>query len=346
MLDGLTMKKLVIATLMSSAFLAPTLAHAEKPGAKKTSANASSYMKRKELKAFINKMVSKHKFKRSELNALFKTVKPQPKIIKAMNTPWESKAWYQYRPLFIKANRIEPGAAFMKAHAKWLKKAEEKYGVPPEIITAIIGVESRYGKYKGKDRIIESLATLSFDYPRRAKFFTKEMEEFLLLAREEKLDAKGLKGSYAGAMGLPQFISSSYRAYAVDFDNDGTRDLFNSLPDVIGSVGNYFKRHGWKKGMDVAYPAIFNGKKVPSKIKASYKTENTGKALKNSGFITDTILNTTSKYSLLEFKLKDGHEYWVGTSNFYTITRYNHSKLYAMAVYQLSKEIAAEHAQP
>lgn len=339
------MKKIVLASVVTGLFISATPAQAEKPGSKKTS-HANSYMHRKELKAFINKMVSKHKFKRSELNALFKKVKPQPKVIKAMQTPWEAKPWFKYRPLFIKANRIDPGVEFMRAHAKWLNKAEAKYGVPKEIITAIIGVESRYGKYKGKDLVIESVTTLALDYPRRSAFFTKELEAFLLLAREEKLDPTAIKGSYAGAMGLPQFISSSYRAYAVDFDGDGVRDLFNSIPDVIGSVANYFKRHKWVKGQAVAYPAIYRGKAIPAGIKEGYSEKISAKTLKNKGFITDTILNTKNKYSLLEFKLKDGHEYWVGTSNFYTITRYNRSKLYAMAVYQLSKEIAAKNAQP
>jgi membrane-bound lytic murein transglycosylase B len=265
-------------------------------------------------------------------------------IIDAITRPAEAKPWYQYRPIFLTKSRIKDGVAFWKKHAKDLKRAEEEYGVPPEIIISIIGVESRYGKYKGKYRVLESLATLAFNYPKRSKFFRSELQEFLLMAREEERDALTIMGSYAGAMGKPQFIASSFRQYAVDFDKDGKRDLWDSTTDVIGSVANYFSRHHWKRGEPITSPASVTGKQYKKIVKKGIKPRSTIAELAKKGINPMQKLPTDARAALIELELKKGVEHWLGLTNFYVITRYNHSELYAMAVYQLSQEIAKLHS--
>jgi len=297
--------------------------------------------KRAEVKKFIDYMVKKHKFKRAELDDLFQHVVTKKKIIAAITRPAEAKPWYKYRKIFLTDKRINGGVKFWEQNASDLKRAYNKFGVPPEIIIAIIGVESLYGKHKGTYRMMDSLSTLAFDYPKRSKFFRSELEQYLLMAREEKVDALTLKGSYAGAMGKPQFIASSFRRYAIDFDNDGKRDLWNNSTDVIGSVANYFSKHKWKKDQPVTSPAKLKKSKqtkawVKKGIKPSIKIST---LLKNGVKIEDDFPHD-EKAALLELEIKNGVEYWVGIKNFYVITRYNHSQLYAMAVYQLSQEIA------
>ncbi len=298
-----------------------------------------------ELKTFINEMVSKHDFERAELTNWFKQVKQRPDIIKAISSPAEALPWYKYRPIFLTKSRIKGGVEFWGQHADTLARAEKTYGVPPEIIIAIIGVESRYGKYKGKYPVMEALATLAFNYPKRSKFFRSELEQYLLLTREEKINPLSLKGSYAGAMGGPQFISSSYRHYAVDFDNDGKRDLWNNTTDIIGSVANYFSQHGWKKGETIVAradtrQATINSGKFQSLIKSGMKPKHTLKSMQQQGIKANKKLSGDQLAALIELTTKNKPEHWLGLHNFYVITRYNHSELYAMAVYQLSSEIA------
>lgn len=301
-----------------------------------------NYLGTPEMDKFIYRMVTKHGFEKKKLEALFATVKPQGSVIRRITTPWEGKPWYQYRPIFLQDSRINQGVDFWNENRALLNQARKKYGVPAQVITAIIGVETRYGKYRGKDKVLDSLATLGFSYPRRAKFFSRELEEFLLLCREEGLDPHSIKGSYAGAMGMPQFIPSSYRAYAVDFDGDGKRDLFNSKADIIGSVANYFAVHGWKQGQPVTFDVTLS-KKLPKNFKLGYELKHTLKSLRKAGVRMDTKLNRNTKAALIDFKLEKGMKYAVGLKNFYVITRYNRSKLYARAVYQLSEEIAAKY---
>jgi membrane-bound lytic murein transglycosylase B len=257
-----------------------------------------------------------------------------------MSRPAEKRLnWGQYRKIFITDKRIKGGMKFLKENQALLEQAEKTYGVPAQIITAIVGVETFYGRITGKYSVLDSLYTLGFHYPPRAKFFRSELEEFLQLAREEGVSPTAPLGSYAGAMGRPQFISSSFRAYAVDFDKDGKRDIWENNADVIGSVANYFKRHGWKAGEPVAQLVTGAKKGFDEEIKAGYKPSLDVNALIDKGIILGSSLDKDAKVALLEMESDDGNEYWVASPNFYAITRYNHSPLYAMAVFQLSEAI-------
>jgi len=294
---------------------------------------------RADVKEFIDSMVKKHNFDRKSLNALMDQAHIKEKIISAISRPAEAKPWYKYRPIFVTQKRIKKGVEFWNKHRADLERAEKIYGVPPEIITAIIGVETYYGKHTGGYRVIDSLSTLAFGYPKRSKFFTSELEHFLLMAREEKMDPLTLMGSYAGAMGKPQFISSSFRSYAVDFDGDGKRDLWNNTTDAIGSVGNYFKRHGWKQGDSVVHKATITGNQYKALAEKGLKPHTSVKEFLKKGVSTAHDLQKNQKASLITLDQKNGQDYWLGLNNFYVITRYNHSPLYAMAVYQLGQKI-------
>ena len=290
--------------------------------------------------AFIDKMVKEHQFDAAEISSLLNQAKKQQSIIDAMSRPAEKRLnWGQYRKIFITDKRIKGGMKFWKENQAILEQAEKTYGVPAQIITAIVGVETYYGRITGKYSVLDSLYTLGFHYPPRAKFFRSELEEFLQLAREEGVSPTEPLGSYAGAMGRPQFISSSFRAYAVDFDKDGKRDIWENNADVIGSVANYFKRHGWKAGEPVAQLVTGAKKGFDEEIKAGYKPSLDVKSLIDKGIILGSSLDKNSKVALLEMESDDGNEYWVTSPNFYAITRYNHSPLYAMAVFQLSEAI-------
>ncbi len=286
-------------------------------------------------------------YKRLELINTFSEVKQQKSILEAIARPAEkTKTWAEYRPIFINDKQIKSGIAFWKAHKETFDQAVTAYQVPAEIILAIIGVETRYGQYKGKHSVLSSLATLAFDYPPRSKFFYQELIEFLTLTKEIGLDPKTVKGSYAGAMGFPQFISSSYRNYAIDFDKDGKADLINNPKDAIGSVANYFVKHGWKPGK----PTVIRARKAPQDnpkdlegwVNASLKPKVLLSEAAKYGIITDLSLPTGLLVAPFEYQGKSGKEYWFGLDNFYVITRYNRSRLYAMAVYQLSEALAAE----
>ncbi len=299
----------------------------------------ASVAKRDDVKTFIQSMEDKHGFKSSELTELFEQVEVRKDIIDLMNRPAEGKPWHEYRPIFVTARRIRGGVEFWDENSEILERAEQEYGVPPEIITAIIGVETRYGGYIGKHRVIDALTTLGFDYPKRARFFIKELEHFLLLMRDEAKDPLTPVGSYAGAMGIPQFIPSSYRHYAVDFDNDGKRDLWGNRADVIGSVASYFQRHGWQPGQPVASRVRVEGDGYANLLKAGIKPKYKLSHLKKNGVIVNDGFADDVQVALLKYETKSGPEYWIGLQNFYTITRYNHSKRYAMAVYQLAMAI-------
>lgn len=301
--------------------------------------SADNLVDRQEVREFVSEMVKKHKFNHDELTALLSKAQLKPKIITAMNRPAESKPWYQYRKIFIKPSRINGGVKFWNDNHETLKRAEEVYGVPAEFIVAIIGVETKYGKYKGTFKVLDSLMTLAFEYPKRAKFFRKELEEFLLLAREEGLDPMNVKGSYAGAMGKPQFISSSYRHYAVDFDNDGKRDLLSNTADAIGSVANYFSKHKWETGQPVVAQARVKGAKYKTLLKQGIKPATRLESFNKYDVSIAQDLSDSALGALVELEQKTGQEYWVGLQNFYVITRYNRSPLYAMAVFQLSQKI-------
>jgi len=301
-------------------------------------AAAASYVDHPEARAFIERVSAEHGLNAAELRGLFQRAERQQAVLDAISRPAERVLnWGEYRKIFITDKRIDGGAAFWGEHAELLARAEQHYGVPAEIIVAIIGVETFYGRYKGKYPALASLATLAFDYPPRSKFFTRELEEFLLLVREEGIDPLAAKGSYAAAMGMPQFISSSYRAYAVDFDGDGQRDLWHSLADVIGSVANYFARHGWRQGGAVTARANPAGdawrELADGGLKPKLSREQLAAAGLEAGF--------DGPYTVMDLDNGEARESWIGAHNFYVITRYNHSRLYAMAVYQLAGEIRA-----
>jgi membrane-bound lytic murein transglycosylase B len=291
---------------------------------------------------FARQMAQKHGFDQAELAKLMSGISYRQKIVDAISRPAEAKPWHQYRKIFVTESRAREGVAFWEANRDLLQKAEREFGVPQEIIVAIIGVETRYGRHAGTYPVTDALATLAFGYPKRAKFFRRELEEWLLLTREEELDLTGTKGSYAGAMGMPQFIPSSYRAYAVDFDGDGKRDLINNKADVIGSVAAYFKRHGWNRGAPITTPARAAGAEHERFVKAGMKPSFRIDELTRAGITPEKPLPDESLSSLIRLEGIKGDEYWLGLNNFYVITRYNHSNLYAMAVYQLSRKILAE----
>ncbi len=298
-----------------------------------------NYAQRADVKSFINEMVDKHGFDKAYLVAKFSNAKRLDNVLESIAKPAERElTWKQYRPIFVTDSRSNKGRKFIKEHQATLKRAEKEYGVPVEIIAAIIGVETYYGKHTGKYTVFDSLTTLGFDYPKRSAFFKSELKQFLLLSKEENIDVDKMTGSYAGAMGMPQFISSSYRHYAVDFDGDGKRDLWNSTEDVIGSVANYFSEHGWKAGAEVTHPVSVKNKSIVRK-KNTLKPYVSVSELEKQGVKSDALLDGKQLASLLKFEGKSGDEYWLGLKNFYVITRYNHSELYAMAVFQLSEKL-------
>ncbi|MGB5278709.1 MAG: lytic murein transglycosylase B [Gammaproteobacteria bacterium] len=297
----------------------------------------ADYSQRDDVQQFIDDMVEKHGFSRDDLIAKFASAKKLEGVLEAIAKPAERVlTWKDYRPIFITEKRINRGNQFLDENRETLRRAEKEFGVPAEIITAIIGVETYYGRLTGKTQVFDSLVTLGFDYPPRARFFRSELEQFLLLTREEDVDINVIRGSYAGAMGMPQFISSSYRHYAIDFDGDGKRDLWNNTADAIGSVANYFKVHGWEPGDQVVIRARLNGSIEETRNKLKPHTRITD--LVKKGVKPEARLDPDLKATVITLKGDNGNEYWLGLDNFYVITRYNHSALYAMAVYQLSLE--------
>lgn len=297
-------------------------------------------VQRADVQAFIREMQVKHGFNAAQLQNTFSRAQAQPSIIAAMSRPAEAKPWYAYRELFLTPKRIQGGAQFWNQHAAALARAEQTYGVPAQFIVAIIGVETQYGGNMGKHRVFEALSTLAFGYPRRANFFRKELENYLLLTRAEGIDPLSVRGSYAGAMGFGQFMPSSFRSYAVDFDGDNHRDIWSNPTDAIGSVANYFKKNGWRTGQPVAVPAAVTGGRSAALISERLNPPKHSVAyLRSQGVTSQRAVSDTQKAMLLKFAGKQGAEYWLGFDNFYVITRYNRSQLYAMAVYQLSEAI-------
>ena len=298
----------------------------------------ASYSENPAAQAFIEMMVAEHQFDRAELEGLFTEATKKDSIIDAMNRPAEkTKPWFEYREIFLNEKRIGLGVEFWLNNRDTLDRAYQVYGVNPEIVVAIIGVETYYGRNMGSFRVIDALSTLAFDYPKRSVFFTKQLEHFLLLAREQRKSPLDLKGSYAGAMGYGQFIPSSYRAYAVDFDEDSVADIWQNSVDAIGSVANYFAQHGWQKDGRVVLASTKPGTSEVemNKLKLAY----TLKELQALGMAAAEQVSGSTKALPIELDMEDGQTYWIGLQNFYTITRYNHSHLYAMAVYELSELI-------
>ncbi|MFN2338832.1 MAG: lytic murein transglycosylase B [Gammaproteobacteria bacterium] len=318
-----------IALLLGTSACSSLSATSERPG----------FANHPEAKAFIDEMVERHAMDRGELTELFAEAQVREDILRAISRPAEGKPWHEYRPIFLTRSRIDGGVAFWNEHADILERAEKAFGVDAQVIVAIIGVETRYGGNTGSYRVIDALSTLAFEYPPRAKFFRSELEQFLLLTKEERVDRREARGSYAGAMGHGQFISSSYRNFAVDFDGDGRRDLWDSREDIIASVANYLSVHGWRLGAPVVEKVEPKTRPAEELTGAGIKPSLTLAQLKAAGIQSHQAEDGDTLATLIALEQQDGPEYWLGFNNFYVITRYNRSPLYAMAVYQLSEEI-------
>jgi membrane-bound lytic murein transglycosylase B len=300
-------------------------------------------------RALADELVVEEGFNREALMQLFAQAQRKDSILEAIARPAEkTKPWYQYRAIFLDAAREQQGVAFFAKHRATLERAEREFGVPAEIIVAIIGVETSYGRSVGNYRVLDALATLAFDYPPRAPFFTSELKDYLIFTRDQGMDPTDLFGSYAGAMGYGQFMPSSYRSYAIDFDGDGRIDIWKNPVDAIGSVANYFKQHGWRRGETVvaaAGVAATTPATIFVKTRDDLTPQRTVAQFAAEGVVPRVTLDPDALAIALKFELRSGYEYWLGLHNFYVITRYNHSAMYAMSVYQLSQRLAARVAR-
>ena len=302
-------------------------------------------VERPDVREFIDKMVTEHEYDEKRLLEILSDAKTRDSILEAISRPAEKTLeWHEYRAIFLTEKRINAGIDFWQDHLSELERISEETGVPCEILVGIIGVETYFGRITGNYRVVDALSTLAFDYPRRAKFFRRELEQFLLLIREEGMNASDATGSYAGAMGAPQFMPSSYRAYAVDSSNDGLRDIWSNWSDVIGSVANYFVEHGWQTGNAVVAQAT-----LPDDWKYAPPTNilrpaDSVMSLSRKGVMFLTDLPAEHPTQLLTLEGGEGPEHWVGFHNFFVITRYNRSVMYALAVHQLGQEIALARA--
>lgn len=289
---------------------------------------------------FIDEMVSRHGFERAALQRTLYQARLRKPILEAIARPAERVLnWTAYRAIFLKPSRIDGGVAFWREHADVLARAEREFGVPAQIIVAIIGVETRYGAHTGNYPVLDALHTLGFHYPRRGAFFREQLSHYLRFVREEQLDPTAPTGSYAGAMGMPQFMPDSFRVYAIDYDGDGKRDIWHSVPDVIGSVANYFVKKGkWQTGRPVTHPAGGADATHAAFVKAGARPSLDPRRLVAAGIDVGRVPEG-AQVSLLDLATDDGTEYWIGFDNFYAIMRYNPRTMYAMAVYQLSEAI-------
>lgn len=291
---------------------------------------------------FARELEHRHGLHADELISQFAQTRPNATVLKLIKPPTSplQRSWERYRPRFLNDRRIDGGVRFWQENGGQLAKASALYGVPEEIIVAIIGVETEYGRNMGGFRVFEALATLAFKYPPRAEFFRTELEQFLLLARENNLDPLAVKGSFAGAIGIPQFMPGSQRRYAVDFDGDQRVDLGNSVDDAIGSVGRFLEQHGWQAGQPIAVPAMTAGTPDPALIQAGLRPSLKVAELADKGVRAE--IDPQATVALIDL-VSPGREteYWLGYENFYVITRYNRSSFYAMSVFQLAEEIRA-----
>ena len=296
---------------------------------------------RPDIESFIDTMVTRHDYDREALIGILGEAEKQQSVLDAISRPAEKTLeWGEYRKIFLTPERIEAGAQFWRDNRAELEDVARRTGVPVEMIVGIIGVETYYGRITGGYRVLDALTTLAFYYPPRSKFFRSELEQFLLLVREEGMDAADAVGSYAGAMGRPRFMPSSYRAYAVDSTGDGKRDIWNDWKDVAGSIANYFNAHGWRTGEEITTQATIGGSWSGPFPKNILKAEDTVGSLSEMGVMFTTTKGKEAAAQLLTLEGADGQEHWVGFHNFFVITRYNRSVMYALAVHQLAEEIA------
>ncbi|MCF6207368.1 MAG: lytic murein transglycosylase B [Sulfurovum sp.] len=326
------MKQLLILSLLFTSFL-----------------SAKDYTKKREVRRFITQMVKYHHFNRKELTRLFRHVKyqktalsvyvpslrPKIKVKKQRRRTRKLGSWDRYEQVFLKQSKVTKGVAFMRKHRRILQKAYHIYGVEPEYIAAIIGIESHYGVNRGKYPVFDTLTTLAFEKNRRQKFYRKELKAFLLMTRREKVNPKRVKGSWACSIGLGQFMPSNYLAYVIDFNKDGYHQM-NNVADAIGSIAHYLKQHGWQKGLPVATRVSYKGKRYKGH-KTGYRHRYTRSRLK--GIAPRTYFPYRGKVHLIKLSRLKYDELWYGTKNFYAITRYNHSDYYAMAVHQLAQRL-------
>ncbi len=302
-------------------------------------------VQRPDVQKFIGDMVSKHKFKRTEVRALMKDAVSKPEIIETMTRPAEQVfPWYEYRERFITGRRIDKGVLFWNQQSKQLQHATETTGVSPEAILGILGVETLYGEITGRYRVLDALATLGFDYPPRSEFFLSELEEFLLLTRIEKVDPRKALGSYAGAIGAPQFMPSNYRKLAVDGDGNGKRDLWSSWPDVVMSVANYLQSHGWQAGGAVVVSANVDSADLPKFDTTRIRLNETVASLREKGVRFETEQPPETPALLIAVESRDGMEFRVGFNNFVVLSRYNPRIKYVLAVHDLGDAVARARA--
>jgi len=305
---------------------------------------ASGYEKRQEVRGFIQEMVERHGFVEDELVFLFSRAKKREPILQAISPPGpgRGRSWDEYRGIFVNERQVRGGAAFWRAHAKTLARAAQEYGVPEEIIVAIIGIETLYGKNMGRWRVIDALTTLAFDYPPRAPFFRSELENYLVFSRDFGFDVFSVLGSYAGAIGIPQFMPSSYRKYAVDFDGSGVTDLRASPVDAIGSVANFLKQHGWRAGEPILFHATVSGEDWRPFADGTVLPKHALAELRKAGVSLGADAPPLPAI-LIELQNRDAPpEFRVGMQNFYVITRYNRSSFYATVVAELAAAILQE----
>ena len=312
-----------------------------------TGEHARPYDERMDVAAYLDTLSRDHGFERSQLQVWFAEVAQRQDIIERISRPAEKVwSWAKYRDHLVDEARIDQGLVFWSAHGATLDRAWQEYGVAPEYVVAILGIETRYGRVTGSFPVLDALTTLGFDYPPRATFFRKELTQFLLLAREEGKDPRTLTGSYAGAMGFGQFIPSSYRHYAVDFDADGVRDIWQNPVDAIGSVANYFARHRWRGTGPVALPAQVENDEAAALANRSLELRHTVGELSGLGIhlaADAQQVPAAAKAALFKLDGAAGDEYWLGLHDFHVITRYNRSHMYAMAVHQLAQAIKQRH---
>jgi len=307
------------------------------------------YVERAEVKRFIGEMVHGHGFARKDLNRVFARAWFQPAIVRAMSQPAETAlaSWQAYRALFVNAQRIDAGVQFTVRNAEPLGRAAAEFGVPEEIIVAIIGVETIYGRNLGTYRVIDALSTLAFDYPKRAEFFRAELESYLVFAREMKIDPLRVKGSYAGAIGIPQFMPGTYRRFAVDYDGDGQANLAGSAADAIGSIGNFLRAHGWVRGEPVAAIADVSGDAWRALIEAGVTPSRRAGDLAGLGIKSRIALPADTLCALIELESPgQPAEVRVTLQNFFVLTRYNRANLYAAAVLDLAAELVRARSAP
>lgn len=316
-------------------------------GARAEDAAPAGYALRADVEMFIDDLVSRHAFDAGELREVFARAKREDAVLEAMRAqPKQAESWEAYRRLFVNDRHVRSGLEFWREHRAALRRAQREYGVPAEIIVAIIGIETFYGRNTGRWRVIDALATLAFDYPPRAPFFRGELENYLLFARDLQLDVFAVKGSYAGAIGIPQFMPGSYLRYAVDFDGDGRTDLRANAVDAVGSVANFLLRHGWKRGEPVQRAARVSGNGHEALVDGGVLPRHTIEELRASGVeVQGAPLPEGTRAVLLRLETPERPaDFRVGLHNFYVLTRYNRSVFYALSVADLAQQIRAARA--